>query len=61
MIELKVQDYCQDCPNFEAETINLSLNSKKPLYMVCCNKTSLCKKIHKHLEKKMKGENSNGR
>lgn len=64
MIELKLDDYCQDCPRFEPKKVDLSFSSKVVRTMVVCEYSHFCHNIRKHLEEKMKyekGENSNER
>lgn len=51
MIELKVQDYCQDCPNFEAEVLK-ELCMAGTVFEVRCQNHNFCENINRHLKEK---------
>ena len=65
MIKLDISDYCNDCPEFDAETHTL-----RTLYAldqavetrIACSNAEKCNRIKKYLETAMerKDENSNG-
>lgn len=45
VIELKIEDYCQDCPHFEVEAIAiLSLKSRD--FVLRCEHSKKCRRIY---------------
>ena len=59
MIELKVEDYCQDCPRFEADVQCQQYYSMD--YMTCattvkCKFRKQCRNIMKYLKEQSKKE-----
>lgn len=54
MIELNIEDYCQECPEFEACTDKLYAGN------LSINIFVYCEHIHDHLLKKLK-EQKNGK
>lgn len=67
MIELKVEEYCHDCPDFEADV--LKHGDTKGYYdfsgelvvtpsytIVYCAHANRCRAVKRYLEKKQKGE-----
>lgn len=58
MIRLDVQDYCQECPMFEAVTDHLFMRADSVLRerrifdsVVRCERAEACREIHKMFEK----------
>lgn len=58
MIKLNIEDYCRDCPEFEARTDKLYVDGQVLLTYVYCEHQDICEHIHDHLLKKLK-ENKN--
>lgn len=62
MLELKVADYCHDCPYFEPVLGERSIGAKRGLYAMAentyifCSKDNMCAMLATHIEKKLKGE-----
>lgn len=69
MIELKVEEYCHDCPDFEADVIkrggmtahcdwpNGSELVVSPSYTtIHCAHAARCRAVKRYLEKRQKGE-----
>lgn len=59
MIKLNVEDYCQDCPEFEAHADKLYGDNRSLNTWVYCEHKKICKRIHDYLSKKLK-EKENG-
>lgn len=49
MIDLKVADYCQNCPHFEAETEEISSFLSSHFIITCANMEK-CRAILKYIE-----------
>lgn len=60
MIKLNIEDYCQDCPLFEAHTDKLYDDNHSTNIFVYCEHKFICKRIHDHLLTKLK-EQENGK
>jgi hypothetical protein len=45
VIELKVEDYCQDCPHFEVET-TVILSLIKRDFVLKCEHSEKCRRIY---------------
>lgn len=56
MIELNIQDYCQDCPMFNARTDKVYANSKVFNTYITCENKDICKRIKTYLEEKQDEE-----
>ena len=54
MIELKVKDYCQDCPNFEARNrmVEQPNGTDGPIFHIRCVHEQFCEQINKHIAEK---------
>lgn len=58
MINLTVEPYCHDCPNFEAEVVKVYGENKKVLKTnVKCVNCGKCAAIYNHLKRNSKKEN----
>ena len=58
-IELKVEKYCSDCPNFEARVEKLEFAfSDGCLTVITCERDSRCKSMYNHLIKCIEKEKS---
>jgi hypothetical protein len=62
MIELKVEEYCNECPNFEADVKELRAiefvgQVPIPNFMVMCAHRNRCSAMKRYLEKTLKKEN----
>lgn len=58
MISLKVEDYCQDCIEFEPEKKvivkqYMKSEDEEHLTFVTCKNADRCRRLIKHLKKKM--------
>ena len=51
MIELRVEDYCHDCPDFEPDCCKVYANGKIERVMVRCAYANRCRRITERLEK----------
>ena len=62
MIKLDISDYCNDCPEFDAETHTICAWDQAVETRIACSNAEKCNRIKKHLETVMerKDENSNG-
>lgn len=49
MIKLNVEDYCQDCPEFEARADKLYGDNRSLNTWVYCEHKKICKRIHDYL------------
>ena len=47
MIELKVEPYCQNCPEFCADVSRFYNGEKVYLTLITCEHTDICKEIKK--------------
>ena len=70
MIELKVEEYCHDCPDFEADVIKskesyenrynpMTMQTEEHVFVrttVHCAHANRCRAVKRYLEKKQKGE-----
>ena len=56
MIELKVEDYCHDCPDFEPDCCKVFANGKIERIMVHCSYANRCRRITERLEKVVEGK-----
>lgn len=56
MIKLNIEDYCQDCPMFEAVTDKLYANCTVLTTYVTCKNKEICNKIKIYLEAKQDEE-----
>ena len=57
MIDLKIEEYCKNCPDFEVEQESNSLfgfDIKETLHTLKCVHAEKCKAIKKYLEGKIK-------
>lgn len=54
MIKLNIEDYCQDCPLFEAHTNKLYDDNHSLITWIYCEHKNVCKCIPNHLLKKLK-------
>lgn len=52
MIELNIEDYCNDCPMFEANTGKIYSNCKILTTYITCENRNLCRRIKTYLEEK---------
>lgn len=52
MIELNIEDYCNDCPMFEANTGKIYANCKILTTYITCENRNLCHRIKTYLEEK---------
>lgn len=53
MIELKVEPYCQNCPEFCADVSRFYSDEKVYLTLITCEHTDICKEIKKHLREEL--------
>ena len=62
MIKLDIPDYCNDCPEFDAETHTIYAWDQAVETRIACSNAEKCNRIKKYLESAMerKDENSNG-
>ena len=62
MIKLDISDYCNDCPEFDAETHTIYAWDQVVETRIACSNAEKCNLIKKHLESAMerKDENNNG-
>lgn len=51
MIELKVNDYCHDCPEFEAEVTKFYGNNTVIRTQVTCQNATRCNRLLNRLKK----------
>ena len=54
MIRLDVQDYCHDCPKFEADVVKRTFTGPQGRIaetVVSCEWSDACREIHKMFEK----------
>lgn len=52
MIKLDIQEYCHNCPNFEAEVLK-SINFKHEVgFSIRCEHRHICKNIQQYLNEK---------
>lgn len=56
MIKLNIEDYCQDCPMFDAVTDKLYANCTVLTTYVTCKNKEICNKIKIYLEEKQDEE-----
>lgn len=54
MIKLNIEDYCQDCPEFEACGDKLYADNLSTDTFIYCEHKFICRRIHDHLLKKLK-------
>ena len=61
MIKLDISDYCNDCPEFDAEIHTFYALDRTVEIRIVCSNAEKCNLIKKHLESAMerKDENSN--
>ena len=62
MIKLDISDYCNDCPEFDAETHTFYALGRTVETRIACSNAEKCNLIKKYLESVMerKDESSNG-
>ena len=62
MIKLDISDYCNDCPEFDAETQTIYGWGEAVATHIVCSNAEKCNLIKKYLESviKRKDENNNG-
>lgn len=53
MVELKLQEHCENCPEFEVETYETYLTSERVIFHLTCKHRHKCAKIRKYLERKV--------
>lgn len=57
MIQLCVEDYCNDCPYFEAEVERLMslpfMDGDRAIHLIHCQHRHKCDHIKEHLEEKV--------
>ena len=67
MIKLDIQPYCEDCLMFDADVEAAHKVFNESIYIgdfrltdtiVRCSRRKLCEGLKRHLEKEMRGENS---
>ena len=54
MIKLQIEDYCQNCPEFEAYVAKLSFLTIAKIHnetLIKCERAELCEMLMHHLEK----------
>lgn len=61
MIKLKVEEYCHDCPDFEADVYKARCDNLEMLAFVThttitCAHAARCRAVKRYLEKQQKGE-----
>lgn len=58
MIKLMIEDYCQDCKNFEvhqkSSTFFTDDNAVFSDHILTCKHAELCRRLKKHLERSIK-------
>lgn len=58
MIELRVKDYCQDCPHFNPK-IDMLYENFKPHTIISCEDEIRCSNIEARIKEKLKKEQNN--
>lgn len=49
MIELKIEKYCEDCPNFEPEVTVDYYYDGKPIKYIACTKAEDCQRMFQYI------------
>ena len=57
MISLDIQDYCQECPNFEPEKVTIRTSDSLEVYMyVQCENKGRCRAIARRIKQELAGK-----
>lgn len=58
MIKLMIEDYCQDCKDFEVHQKSNTAYAGDDVvfcdHVITCKHSSLCRRLNRHLERKIK-------
>lgn len=54
MIRLKIEEYCQECPEFEPIKKIFYANNQACEIIIRCEHEKMCKEIAKHIERTQK-------
>lgn len=58
MIELCIEDYCQNCPSFDPTAKRVYMNDKVYTIVECENELK-CSMLHDHIKKEFEKEKNN--
>ena len=50
MVELRIDEHCRNCPEFEVETFKSYFNNGEVMFQLTCQHRIKCAKIRRHLE-----------
>ena len=53
MISLQVENYCQDCPNFEPECCKCYANDHAYMTLISCVNRGLCANLKQYIEEQI--------
>lgn len=58
MIELKVEDYCQNCPDFYPESNMVLVGTNSLSTIISCEKARRCAGLVRYLKKEIEDKNA---